>query len=152
MKLPRRWTFTIIALVIAAVALALSYFGVFGKSSEDCRPVKDMLAFNRSQAEQIAAKTGDSEGIPSVAEEGAYQVWADGLAERAQAVHEPELARDATALASLSSEFVNKFSDLRSQTQARAPGAPAPPAMYEMAALNTQITDTVAKLSDACPA
>ena len=35
------------------------------------------------KVEQIAAKSGDSEGIPTVAEEAAYQAWADGLAERA---------------------------------------------------------------------
>ena len=92
------------------VAFALSQFGVFGPSSEECRPVKDLLEFNRSQAEQIAAKTGDSEGIPTVAEEGAYQVWADGLAERAQSVHEPDLARMPRQLASLANEFVGKFS------------------------------------------
>ena len=151
MKLDRRWGFAIGVAVIAVVAFAVSQFGVFGPSAEDCRPVKDLLEFNRSQAEQIASKTGDSEGIPTVAEEGAYQVWADGVAERAQSVHEPDLATDATQLASLSSEFVAKFPVLRAQTQSRAPGAPAPPAAYEMAVLNTQITETLAKLSDACP-
>ena len=151
MKLDRRWGFAIGVAVIAVVAFALSQFGVFGPSAEDCRPVKDLLEFNRSQAEQIGAKTGDSEGIPTVAEEGAYQVWADGVAERAQSVHEPDLATDATQLASLSSEFVAKFPVLRAQTQSRAPGAPAPPEAYEMAVLNTQITETLAKLSDACP-
>jgi hypothetical protein len=110
-----------------------------------------MLEFNRSQGEQIAAKSGDSEGIPTVAEEGAYQAWADGLAERAQSVHDPDLATDATQLASLSSEFVSKFGVLREQSQSRAPGAPAPAEAYQMEALNSQITETLAKLSDACP-
>ena len=142
--------FTIIAVVVAAGALVLSHFGVFGKSSEDCRPVKDLLDFNRSQAEQIAAKTGDSAGIPTVAEEGAYQVWADGLAERAQNVHEPDLARDATQLASLAGEFVGKFSEVRTEAQSRAPGAPAPPAVFQMELLNSQISDSIKKLSDAC--
>ena len=150
MKLPRRWTFTIIAVVVAVVALALSYFGVFGHSSEECAPVKELLAFNKSQGEQIASKTGDAEGIPSVAEESAYQNWADGLAERAQNVHDPELARDATQLASLSNEFVGKFSALRGEAQSRTPGAPAPPEVYQMDVLNTQIVDTLKKLSDAC--
>jgi hypothetical protein len=151
MKLGRRWMFTIMAVVVAAGAFALSQFGVFGPSAEDCRPVKEMLEFNRSQGEQIAAKSGDSEGIPTVAEEGAYQVWADGLAERAQSVHDPDLATDATQLASLSNEFVSKFGVLRAQSQARAPGAPAPPEAYQMSVLNSQITETLAKLSDACP-
>lgn len=150
-KLDRRWGFAIGVAVLAVVAFALSQFGVFGPSADDCRPVKELLEFNRSQGEQIAAKTGDSEGIPNVAEEGAYQIWADGLAERAQSVHDPDLATDATHLASLSGEFVSKFAVLRAQSQSRAPGAPAPPEAYEMAALNSQITETLAKLSDACP-
>ena len=150
MKLARRWMFTIGAVVIAVVALAVSQLGLFGASSEECRPVKDLLAFNKSQAEQIASKTADSKGIPTVAEEGAYQAWADGLAERAQNVHEPELARDATQLASLATEFVGKFGEVRTEANSRAPGAPAPPAVFQMDVLNSQIADTLKKLSDAC--
>jgi hypothetical protein len=142
--------FTIGAVVIAVVALAVSRLGLFGATSEECRPVKDLLAFNKSQAEQIASKTADSKGVPTLAEEGAYQAWADGLAERAQNVHEPELASDATRLASLAGEFVGKFSEVRTEAQSRAPGAPAPPAVYQMDALNTQIAESLKKLSDAC--
>jgi hypothetical protein len=149
-KIARRWQFTIIAVVIAVVALGLSHFGVFGKSDEDCGPVKDLLAFNQSQGEQIASKTGDSQGVPTVAEESAYQAWADGLAERAQSVHEPDLARDATQLASLANEFVGKFSALRSDAGSRAPGAPPPPELFQMELLNTQIADSTKKLADAC--
>jgi hypothetical protein len=150
MKVNRRWWLAIGIAVIAIVVLLLSHFGLFGPSADDCRPVKDMLAFNRSEGEQIASKDAGSQGVPTVAEESAYQAWADGLAERAQKVHEPDLARDATALAALANEFVGKFSVLRDQAASRAPGAPAPPEAYEMAVLNTQITDTTAKLSRAC--
>ncbi len=150
MNLARRWIFTICAVVIAVVALAASRLGLFGASSEECRPVKDLLAFNKSQAELIASKTADSKGIPTVAEEGAYQAWADGLAERAQNVHEPDLARDATQLASLAGEFVGKFGEVRTAANSRAPGAPAPPAVFQMELLNSQISDSIKKLSDAC--
>ena len=85
-----------------------------------------------------------------MAEEGAYQAWADGLAERAQNVHEPDLARDATQLASLAGEFVGKFSEVRTAANSRAPGAPAPPAVFQMELLNSQISDSIKKLSDAC--
>ena len=88
MKLDRRWWVAIGVAVLAAVALVLSYT-VFDRPSEECRPVKDLLDFNRSQAEHIAAKTGDEQGVPTAAEEAAYQVWADGLAERAQNVSVP---------------------------------------------------------------
>lgn len=142
--------FTIAVVVVALVALLVSRLGLFGPSSEDCRPVNDLLEFNRSQAAQIAAKTGDAKGVPTVAEESAYQAWADGLAERAQNVHKPELAGDATQLASLANQFVGIFSQLRVEAQSRAPGAPVPPAVIQMELLNTQIADSIKKLSDAC--
>lgn len=150
MNLAGRWKFTIAAVVVAAVVLAISQLGLFGSSSEECRPVKDLLAFTKAQNEQIAAKTADSEGVPTVAEEGAYQAWADGLAERAQNIHEPDLARDATHLASLANEFVGMFSELRVEADSRAPGAPPPPAVFQMELLNSQIAETLKKLSDAC--
>ena len=92
MKLDRRWWVAIGVAVVAAVALVLSYT-VFDRPSEECRPVKDLLDFNRSQAEHIAAKTGDEQGVPTAAEDAAYQAWADGLAERAQNVTIADLAR-----------------------------------------------------------
>lgn len=149
-RLDRRWWVAIGVVVIAVVALVLSRSGLFGPSSEECRPVNDILDFNRSQTEQIAAKTGDAKGVPNIGEEAAYQAWADGLAERAQNVHEPSLARDATQLASLSNQFVGKFSELRVEAQSRAPGAPPPPAVFQMDMLNSQIGDALKRLSDAC--
>ena len=55
MKLDRRWWAAIGVAVVAAVAL-VSYT-VFDRPSEECRPVNDLLDFNRSQAEHIASKT-----------------------------------------------------------------------------------------------
>ncbi len=150
MKLDRRLWVAIGVGVIAIAAVVLSHT-VFGRPSEECRPVKDLLAFNKSQAKLIAAKTGDSDSLPTVAEEGAYQAWADGLAERAQNVSSPDLARMSTQLANLANQFVGKLSAVRVQSQSQAPGAPAPAEAYEMAALNTQITDTLGELSKACP-
>ena len=137
--------------MIAAVALGLSQTGLFGRPSEECRPVKELLDFNRSQAEHIDSKFGDAEGVPTAAEDAAYQAWADGLAERAQNVTAPDLAGTSTQFASLANEFVAKLPEVRAESDSRAPGAPAPPIVYQMEALNTQITDTLAKLSDACP-
>src|SRR5437867_3772428 len=141
-KLDRRWWVAIGVVVVAVAALVLRYT-VFSGPSEECRPVKDLLDFNRSQAEQIASKTGDEQGVPTVGEEAAYQAWADGMAERAQRVTSPELARTATTVATLANDFVGKLSLLRAQTQSLAPGAPAPPAAFEMAALNARISDNL---------
>jgi hypothetical protein len=149
MKLDRRWWVAIAVVLVAVGALVLRYT-VFAGPSEECRPVKDLLDFNRSQGEQIASKTGDAQGIPTVAEESAYQAWADGMAERAQKVTSPELARTATTVASLANEFVGKLSVVRAQADSRAPGAPAPPAVYEMAALNARISNSLEELAKAC--
>ncbi|AGB26202.1 hypothetical protein Mycsm_06039 [Mycobacterium sp. JS623] len=149
MKLDRRWWVAIAVVVVAVGALILRYT-VFAGPSEECRPVKDLLDFNRAQGEQIASKTGDAPGIPSVAEEAAYQAWADGMAERAQKVTSPDLARTATTVATLANDFVGKLSLVRSQADSRAPGAPAPPAVYEMAALNARISNGLDELAKAC--
>lgn len=149
MKLDRRWWVAIAVVVVAVGALILRYT-VFAGPSEECRPVKDLLDFNRAQGEQIASKTGDAQGIPSVAEETAYQAWADGMAERAQKVTSPDLARTATTVATLANDFVGKLSLVRSQADSRAPGAPAPPAVYEMAALNARISNSLEELAKAC--
>ena len=150
MKIDRRWWVAIGIVAIAAVALGLSQTGLLGRSSEECRPVNDLLDFNRSQAEHIESKFDDAEGVPSAAEDTAYQAWADGLAERAGRVTAPELAGTSTQVAYLANEFVAKLPEVRAQASARAPGAPAPPAVFEAMALNTQIVDKLAELSDAC--
>src|SRR4051812_31977821 len=72
-KLDRRWWAAIGVAVVAVAALVLPYT-VFEGPSEECRPVKDLLDFNSSQAEHIASKTGDEEGVPTQAEDAAYQV------------------------------------------------------------------------------
>jgi hypothetical protein len=148
-KLDRRWWVAIGVAVVAAVALVLQYT-VFDRPSEECRPVKELLDFNRSQGEQIASKTGDEQGIPTAAEETAYQAWADGLAERAQKVNSPDLATTATTVASLANEFVGKLSIVRAQAESRAPGAPAPPAVYEMMALYARNSENLDELAKAC--
>jgi len=149
MKLDRRWWVAIGVVVVAVVALVLRYT-VFDRPSEACRPVKDLLDFNRSQGEHIASKTGDEQGLPTAAEDAAYQAWADGLAERAQKVTAPDLARTATTVASLANDFVGKLPVVRAQAAARAPGAPAPPAAYEMMALNARISENFDQLAKAC--
>lgn len=148
-KLDRRWWIAIGVAAIAAVALVLQYT-VFDRTSEECRPVKDLLDFNRAQAEHVASKSGDEPGVPTAAEDAAYQEWADGLAERAQQVNSPELARTAATVASLANEFAGNLQLLRAQTEARAPGAPAPPAAYEMMALNARISENLDALTEAC--
>src|SRR3954471_9208758 len=108
MKLERRWWAVIAVTAVAVVAIVLSYT-VFDRPSEECRPVKDLLDFNRAQAEHIESKTGDEQGAPTVGDDGAYQGWGDGLAERAQKGTSPALARSSRTVAPLAGEFVGKL-------------------------------------------
>jgi hypothetical protein len=72
------------------------------------------------------------------------------LAERAQKVTSPDLARTSTTVASLANEFVGTLPIVRAQAESRAPGAPAPPAAYEMMALNARISENLNELAKAC--
>jgi hypothetical protein len=141
-----RWILTISVLVVAVGIAVWTTF--FNKPPEKCNPVTDLLNFNRSQSALISSKGGD--GAPNGAEQTAYQQWADGLAERAQKVTDPELAAQATQLAQLANQFVMGLPRMRADTEARAPGAPAPGVVYEMSALNDQITEHISQLSQAC--
>lgn len=149
--LPRRvWIYLGIA-VIAIVAVVVSET-MFGRSDEDCHPVRELLDYNTAQAKLIDSKSDDSSGIPTVADEAAYQKWADGLSQRAQNVNAPDLAQTALELASLANQFVAKMSRVRTEAETQTPGGPAPRVAFEMSALNFQITDHLASLSKECPA
>jgi hypothetical protein len=139
-NLDRRWIAAICVLLL--VGGVLLWQTVFNKPSEQCQPVRDILDFNHSQAENIDKKTGD--GAPPIAD---YQLWADGLTQRAEKVNDPNLAPTAIKLADLATEFVAKLPRLPSEPT----GDKAPPVAYEMAALNDQITAQIKSLSDACP-
>ena len=90
MRLDRRWWVAIGVAVVVVVALVLSNT-VFNRPSEECKPVLALLEFNASQSELIASKASDTDpAVPTVAEDVAYQQWADGLAQRAEQVTEPE--------------------------------------------------------------
>lgn len=149
MNLDRRWWIAIVCVAAVAVAFVLSET-VFNKTSEECRPVVELLDFNRAQAQQISEHTNDSTTSPTVADDAAYQQWADGLAQRAQQVTSPELAGSAVRVADLAAQFVAKLPRLRAETAAATPGAQAPQVVYEMNFLNARITDEFAQLSDAC--
>ncbi|RAV06790.1 hypothetical protein DQP55_23570 [Mycolicibacterium sp. GF69] len=137
--------------VVVIVIVALAY-SQLQKPPEECRPVLDLLEYNKSQNELISAKSEGAEGAPTVAEEIAYRDWADGLAERARKIDAPELRFTAVEVGDLAGLFVQKMPQARAATETRAPGAPAPQIYYEMSALDAQIRRKLAELSDACSA
>ncbi|WP_179474098.1 hypothetical protein [Mycolicibacterium vinylchloridicum] len=141
-----RWVLTITVVVIAIGVWVWSTW--FDGPPEKCKPVIDFLDFSRSQAAKIDSK--GNEGVPTVAEDAAYQQWADGLAERSQKVTDPALAAQTTEVAQLANQFVAGLPTLRAQTQSRAPGAPAPPQVYEMSLLNDRIVAKLGELRKQC--
>ena len=143
---PPRWFLTISVVVVAAGIAIWTTF--FDKAPEKCKPVIDLLNFNKSQAALIDSKGGT--GTPTLAEDALYQQWADGLAERAQKVTDPELAAQATQLAQLANQFVAGLPRVRAETETRAPGAPPPAVVYQLSALSDQITAQTNQLSQAC--
>jgi hypothetical protein len=142
----RQWWIAGAVLVVVIVAFALSQT-LFKGTSEECRPVRALLDFNKSQAALIASKATDQSDAPI----GSYQLWADGLAERAGKVNAPNLAPDALRLAQLAAQFVAKLPSVQSVTPPPTGKGPAPPAAYELAALNDQIAGEIQTLSKACP-
>lgn len=150
MRLDRRWWLAIGVAVVVAVVLVFSNT-VFKGPSEECKPVQDMLDFNSSQGELVASKASDTDpAVPTVAEDAAYQQWADGMTQRAQQVTEPNLAGTAIQVADAANQFVAKLPRARSESENRAPGAPPPPVWFEMTLLNKRIMDGLNELADAC--
>jgi hypothetical protein len=149
-RLDRRWWVAIAVAVVALAGFVLSET-VFNRPSEACKPVLDLLQYNSDQGKKIAAKHGDNDpAIPTVAEDAAYQQWADGLAQRAEKVSDPNLANTSVQVADLASQFVAKLPAARAAAESHAPGAPAPPVIFEMSMLNQRIADGFDQLSKAC--
>lgn len=142
----RRWWVAAAVLVVVLVAVVISQT-VFKEDSARCGPVREMLDFNSSQGEHIAAKGGDP-----VANLTAYQAWADGMADRAAKVEDPELATGALRLAQAADRFVRLLPQLPPPGADLPADAPAPPVVGEMAALNNQIGAQTNLLATACPA
>lgn len=149
MKSRFRWPLTASVLIIA-VAFGI-WAAFFRGPSEKCKPVIDILEFNHAQAARVSEQPADPNNpVPTQAEDLIYQQWADGLAERAQKVSDPGLQVQAIQLAQLASEFAAGLPRVRAAVQHRAPGAPPPPEVLGMFALNQRIADQLQQLSQAC--
>jgi hypothetical protein len=142
-----------LAVVLIAVgAFLYSYFS--SPSSSDCAPVRELLAFNKTQTELLNSKThvpAEGSGEPATEpSELDYRTWADGLTDRAAKVSDPELATQARALVQTVDRLVRARVDLDAQAKATAPGAAAPPAAYAVKGLYDQFEAELGQLSKSC--
>ncbi len=147
-----RWKFTIVALVIAVVGTLVYQFW-YRRVPAECAPVVELLDFSQRQSQVITEKfggddRGDGGGVPSPAELDAYTVWADGLADRSGRVTDPRLVAPAVDVATAANDFVGKLREISATP--RAPGAPPPPAVYQLSILNDRITADLGELTRAC--
>jgi hypothetical protein len=152
----RRKPFGITVLAVLLVfggALAWNYFR--GPSSSDCAPVRELLAFNKTQTDLLNSKT-------HIPEPGSYQKatepddldyrnWADGLADRAAKVTAPELAAQANELSRTADRLVRARIDMTAQTKATAPGAGPPPVAMAVTAFYDEFQAEIGQLSQSCP-
>lgn len=141
-------------LLVGAGVLVWNYFS--GPSSADCAPVRELLAFNKTQIDGLNAKT--HEPAPGSFEQATepsaidFQNWGDGLMDRAAKVTAPELANQAKDLSQTTERLVRARIDLSAQTKKTAPGAPAPPVAMAVSALYAQFQADIEQLSKSCPA
>lgn len=147
MRQNRHWWIAGVVVVVVAIAVALSQTVFKPGTSEDCKPVRDLLDFNTAQSALIKSKATDDSDAPIAS----YQVWADGLAERAGKVTEPKLAASAVSLAGLANEFVSKLPAVQAPTPGQGDKTPPPPEAYQVVALNDQITSQIQALTKECP-
>lgn len=146
MNLNRRWRIYLAIAVAAVVAIVLSET-VFDNTSEDCQQVRDLLDFNMSQGEVIAGHEGDPGATAQ-----AYQDWADGLAQRAGQINDPDLAPHALRVAQAAARFVVVLPQVPDNSDgALAPaGTKTPDAVYELAGLNDLLTAETRILDGKC--
>jgi hypothetical protein len=143
---------TAVLVVVTLGVLAWEYFS--GPSSSDCAPVRELLSYNKTQIDALNAKTHipaegsfESSTQPSDLD---YRNWADGLADRAAKVSAPDLAAQSKEMAETADRLIRARIDLNVQSDATAPGAPAPPAAMAVTAFNRDFEAQVSRLTKAC--
>jgi hypothetical protein len=150
MRVDRRWRLAIAVAIVAGVMLVLSQT-YFNQPSEECKPVLALLEYNKSQGQLIESKHSDTDpAVPTVSEDAAFQQWADGMAQRAQQINDPNLATTAIQVADAAAKFVAMLPRVRAEAETHAPGAPPPRAYFEMTLVNQRIADGLTQLADAC--
>ncbi|BDX29906.1 hypothetical protein TUM20985_04530 [Mycobacterium antarcticum] len=142
--------------VALLVGTGIWWFFFRGPSSADCAPVRELLAFNKSQIDGLNAKThvpepGSYEAATDPGELD-YRAWVDGLTDRAAKVTAPELADQAKETAKTAERLVRARLDFDAQSQSTAPGAAAPAVAMVVTAFNDEFESRVRQLATTCPA
>ncbi len=147
---------TVVVLVAVLVGTGIWWLFFRGPSSADCAPVRELLAFNKTEIEALNAKThvpeaGSYEAATDPSELD-YRAWVDGLADRAAKVTAADLAGQARDMAQTADRLVRARLDYDAQSKHTAPGAAAPAVAMVVTAFNDEFEAQVIQLAKTCPA
>jgi hypothetical protein len=151
---PRITVVTLVAILVAG-----GIWWVFfrdERSAADCAPVRELLAYNKTQVDALNAKTHvPEEGSYEAATEPSnldYQSWASGISDRAAKVTAEGLAEQADELAKTADRLVDAMIDFNAQSTTTAPGSAGTQAAAMMVtAFNDQFEAQVSQLTRVCP-
>lgn len=136
-------TVAISAALISAVACSTDH------PASDCENVQQMIAYNRSHTEKIAAES-DAEN-PSETPISDYSAWAAKMGEYASHIANPDLAAHAEKAADLAGQSVSIVEEARNDSNQPTRSGP-PPWVKRYAEIDSQFRAELESLRTACPA
>lgn len=143
-------------IVLVGILIGGGIYWLFfrGPSSAECAPVREFLAYNKTEVDALNAKTHIPEegsyGSATTPSELDYRTWVDGLTDRAAKVTDPELAGQTKAAVETAERLVRAQVDFDAQSQKIAPGAPLPPSGMLVVAFNEQYQAQISQLAATC--
>lgn len=146
-----RWKWCIAAIVVAVVAAGVGTIAWFStdRSVSDCETVQQMIAYNRSHSERIAAQS-DAEN-PEETSLSDYSSWATEMHTYASKISDRNLAAHAKRAADLAEQSVTIVEESRDESNS-TPLTTPPPWVRKYAEIDAEFRAEVESLSTACPA
>jgi hypothetical protein len=118
-------------------------------SSSDCRAVREMIDYNKSQSRTIADAFNPERGNEASASE--YQDWANHLQDYAARISSSDLATHAHRLTDDANKMVALVKKARSDTSTPTDPSAPPPWVRPYTDLSKQFRSELVTLNSACP-
>jgi hypothetical protein len=151
-KRKRFWGKAICIFVALAVAAVVTWHLTthhYQSSSSNCRTVRAMIDYNKSQGRIIALAFNPERGSETSVSE--YQDWANHLQNYAARISSSDLATHAHRLADDANKMVALVKEVRSDTSAPTDPSAPPPWMRPYVDLSKQFRSELVALNSACP-
>lgn len=152
----RWWWVAIIGLAVVVLAAVVVGTVVLRAPTDPCHAVDEMVEFNESQMALLQSRThvpaAGSHDEPLAPSEADYQKWADGLAQHAADVTEPELAEHARRAAELADQAVVVIRQFRVESNSRdILDLEPPPSVKTYGEVTGKLNAEMQALKSACP-